>query len=714
MRITSSMYYEGLYGTNNSKLSEKLYDVNKQIASGLKIQYAKDDVRTFSETMRLDNELATLSQIKKSTESGYKVSNQTDVVLNEFGTTIDQMRNLLVRAANDSHSDTSLDAIAKELRAMEEHLKNLSNTSINGQYLFSGTAVDIKPISDDGTYKGNDGSLNSFLGSNVQQQYNLSGAELFLGEESLVKREITSNVINQNLISQYEELQGPLDADAPLALSSENTIRDMMGDTDSTSTTANDHYFYLRGTKSDGTSFNEKIQMTDSNKISDLLEKIGEAYGNTPRLDIVNVSMNDNGQIIVQDKVAGSSKLDFHMVGAVDFSGTGLADVTNINDLDAGEIDFDAIINPVVTPQLFVKEFVKSGLTSANTVTNPVATNIEGLVYDRTEFSKDGSTLSSNTPQILKKYNTSTDPHTLLEKNAFATPSTKISDVADAKTEILPSTDPKTYTLNPTQFILSGTNTSGVAFDVQIDLDADSTFSLDGGVTNYDIFDMSNPRVAVAADKMTYQQLMDVVNMVVTDNIPTLNTSADYDAKSASSRFQGDTFLSYDGKIQFKEVGTSSTEASIALYDANSGNFAADASVMSFNSNNALTIVDAKTDFFKEIDEMITAVEDYKKYPDSSGGSVRNVGVQNAIAKMDVLQDHVIRSHSMVGAQSNALTLSNERTQLLEISTMTLRSSVIDTDLAEASLSLTQLSINYESMLSTIGKVSKLNLVNYL
>ena len=165
MRVTSSMYYKSLYGSNNSQLQTKLFDVNKQIASGIKIQYANEDVTAFTETMRLDNEITTLQQIKKSTESGYKVSNQTDVVLNEFEDTMNRMRTLLLNAANGTHSDTSLDAIADELRVMEDHFKNLSNTSINGQYLFSGSAVDIKPISDDGTYNGNDISMNSFLGS---------------------------------------------------------------------------------------------------------------------------------------------------------------------------------------------------------------------------------------------------------------------------------------------------------------------------------------------------------------------------------------------------------------------------------------------------------------------------------------------------------------------------------------------------------------------
>ena len=65
MRVTSSMYYESLYGANGSKLNKELFDVNKQIASGLQIQYASDDVATFTETMRLDNELTTLSQVKQ-------------------------------------------------------------------------------------------------------------------------------------------------------------------------------------------------------------------------------------------------------------------------------------------------------------------------------------------------------------------------------------------------------------------------------------------------------------------------------------------------------------------------------------------------------------------------------------------------------------------------------------------------------------------------
>jgi flagellar hook-associated protein 3 FlgL len=697
MRVTTSMYYKSLYGTNNSKLSESLFDVNKQIASGLKIQYAKDDVRTFAETMRLDNELSTLGQVKKSTQSGYKMSNQTDVILNEFETTMNRMRTLLVQAGNGTNDPTSLDSIATELRGIETHFKGLANSSINGQYLFSGTAVDVKPIAADGTYMGNDQTMNSFTGSKTQQQYNISGGDLFLGEEVLVNREVTSNVVNYNLIKKYSAL-GPT-TDGTL-ISSSNTIRDMMGDTDNVIDTVNaKHHFYLRGTKSDGTAFDQKISMRDDENIDELLTQIGNAFGNTPDLKIVNVSMNQSGQIVVQDKIKGSSKLDFHMVGAVDFTGGAAANVTNIDALGVGESNFDTIqLGPptATNPNLYVKEFVKSSLTSA---TGVAGTNIlEGTVYDRTDFSKDGSKLSSSISQIVK------------DGNAFAEDSTKISEVADL------SQLPNVGSLDGTQFKLTGTNVTGAAYDVQIDLaTAGSTFSLDGGVTNYDIFNMSTPRAAVAADDMTYRQLMDVVNMVVTNNLPaTTNVATDYDNAINTSDFNGRTFLSYDGKMQFQEIGTTDTKASIALHDANSGDFTTPASVMTFNANNGLTVRDPKTDFFKTLNEMITAVEGHKLYPDTAGGDIRNVGIENAISMMDDLQDHVFRAHSLVGAQSNSLTSALERSELLEISTMTLRSAVIDTDLAKASLTLTQLTLNYEAMLSTVGKISKLSLVNYL
>ncbi len=684
MRVSQSTYYNNIFANSNARLNQELFDVNKQIASGLKIQYASDNVRIFAETMRLDNEMVTVGQTKKSIQSGYKVSNQTDVTISEFTKSMNRMRTLLVQAANDTNDKTSRDAIIKELREIEKNLKDLANSSINGQFLFSGSAVNVKPIADDGTYRGNDVGMKAFLGSHNQQKYNITGGELFLGEEGSVNREITSNVVNSNLLGGA-------------VLTEDSPLRDLMGDKNGVS--PNIPIFYIRGTRSDGTSFKEKINtLRDTDTLKSLFTKIENIYG----ANSVNISCNSNGEIVIQDKLQGSSKLDFHMVGAIDYTNSmaGNADVKDIDALATGETTYPP------TGNLYIKEFSKSGLVSP--------TSIEGLTYDRAAFMHNGSIISSNVPQVLKAYNSSTNPYTQLNKNAFATDSTKISDVADAKKEILPSTTPKTYTLDGTQLLLKGTDVNANRVNLQIDFkDTGSTFSLDGGVTNYNIYNVDGSQVA--ADTMTYRQMMDVVNMVETDTLPvTTNSVTDYQTAIENSELLGETSLSYDGKIQFEDLNNANTQATISLYDANTNDFTKNASVMTFNSNNALTVRDPKTDFFKTINEIIQGVESYNNYPDSTSIVKRNVGIENAIAMMDDLQDHIFRTQSAAGAQSNRLSTSLERIQVLEINTLSLRSSVVDTDLAESSLKLSQLTLNYQAMLATVSKVSQLSLVNYM
>lgn len=716
MRVTPSMYYKGLYANENNQLSNKLFDVNKQIASGIKIQYAHQDVSTFTDTMRLDNEITALGQIQKSTQSGYKFANQSDEILNQFDTSLTRIKTLVINASNDANDETSRDAIAAELRGIETNLKGLANTSINGQHIFSGSAVDIKPISDDGTYNGNNTAMKAFLGSNSQQQYNLTGADLFLGEEPLRRREVTTNVVQTNLTAKYPNFTDPTVKGTDAVIKPTDTIRDLMGDNDGNIDTVNaKHHFYINGVKSDGTAFNTKISMRDDEKIDNLLSHIGDAYGNTLGNNLVNVSLNDSGEIVVQDKIRGSSKLDFHMVGAVDYVNGGVAgsdtgDVNDavygasagqINNLDSGEMSFDKMILGTTTaanPNLYVKEFVKSPYISAS----GGATNISGINYDRTMFSVSGNKLSSDVPQIVKS------------DNSFATPSTKLSEVADT-------------TLDGKQLKFSGTNVNGTAFDVSIDLAAGgSTFTYSIDTTNngipdtttgpYNIYNADSSRSVAKADDVTYQQLMDVMNMVTTNNIPAApGAAADYDTAVETSKYNGTTALSYDGKIEFSDLSNLSTKATMSLYDTAGGDFStATTSAMTFNTNNALTVTDPKTDFFKMVDEIISSVEDYKNYPDSNSGSPRNVGMENAMSVLDNLQNHVIRSHAQIGAYANTLNTSMERTATLEVTTKTLRSSVIDTDLAEASLTLTQLTTNYQAMLSTVGRVSKLSLVNYL
>ena len=180
MRVTNSLFYQNSVNDYQCNMQE-LYKTNAQLSSGMKIQNSFEDSGIFVDTMRLNYEVATLEQAKESSAKAQTYANNTDKVLNEFTDALSQFKTKLIQSANESNSPTSLNALADELQVLRDHMVSLGNTSINGQYLFSGTAVNTKPISSDGSYNGNDESIEAVIGSGVKLPYNVNGSDLFLG-----------------------------------------------------------------------------------------------------------------------------------------------------------------------------------------------------------------------------------------------------------------------------------------------------------------------------------------------------------------------------------------------------------------------------------------------------------------------------------------------------------------------------------------------------
>jgi flagellar hook-associated protein 3 FlgL len=619
------------------------------------------------------------------------------------------MKVKLVNAASDSNSQSSLDAIAKEMHGLENYLKTLSNTSINGQYIFSGTQTAIKPLDANGNYQGNDKSINAFLGSGVKQTYNISGSELFFGEESKVARTITTNVEQLNLTKQFphnlDNTAISSDTTNKVYITATDTVRDLMGDTDtdSTNTPNKMSHFYLQGTRSNGDTFKQKIDLPMTATVNDLIQKISDSFGK----DQVNVTLNSQGQFEIADKFAGSSKLDFHIVGAVDHGTDGIdsADVTSLNSLQSATstTNFNDILSG--SKDVYVKEFIKSDLTSSD----PTIT-IQGLTYDQYMFDQQGSKLTSNVAQIIR------------DTNEVATSATKLIDVSGMNT------------VNGRAMSLKGNNVNGAPYDITLNLNTPSTFTDNLTASTYNIYgtsynDLNANGIKEAgegtpsnADQITYQQLMDVVNMVVTNSLPTVpnpgNDPVDYDSAITNANAKGKVSLTQDGKLTFEDLIKPITSASLSISDTTTNSFfppIVTGNALTFQANNSITIRDPKNNLFTQIDQMIKAVEEGNKHANSSNNNdPRNLGVQNSIQMIDDMIEHVSRLQAQAGSNSQVLDSTVNRSDLLIVSTKTLRSDVIDTDIAESTLKMQQLSLNYQALLSNISKVSKLSLVNYL
>jgi flagellar hook-associated protein 3 FlgL len=104
-------------------------------------------------------------------------------------------------------------------------------------------------------------------------------------------------------------------------VTSESQIRMLTGvsdDYNSTTDTYSDgtSYFYIKGKKPNGESINAKFSLKNSDSVNDLLKKIGKIYGNTATSKVVDVSLNDMGEIQIKDIQSGKMLTDFYLVAS--------------------------------------------------------------------------------------------------------------------------------------------------------------------------------------------------------------------------------------------------------------------------------------------------------------------------------------------------------------------------------------------------------------
>ena len=281
MRVTNQlMNFNNIY--NYQKNSTSLYQSQQAFSSGLKIQHSYEGSAIYVDAARLEYEGNLLKQVETTTLKATEFSKNSDQALNDFVSKLTEFKTKLIQAANDIHDATSRNAIANDLEGIKQNLIDIANTTINGQYLFSGTALDTMPIDTLGNYHGNGETINANIGTSQTAKYNIDGESLFLGSDNDYNKVLTTNV---SLHNQRKEAEENLDS---VYIEVTDTIRDMIGlnyyseayrkqnpnkdpekDTAGYNTT-----FFMQGKDVNGNSFAKKFTLTSDASIQSLLDEI--------------------------------------------------------------------------------------------------------------------------------------------------------------------------------------------------------------------------------------------------------------------------------------------------------------------------------------------------------------------------------------------------------------------------------------------------------
>lgn len=658
MRVTNQLFFQNLKD-NGGATKSNLYQAYGQLSSGQKIQYSHENSSIYVDTMRLDYELTTFNQIKETTSKAQTFANNTDKAMKQFNSLLTTFKSKLILAANETNSTTSTQALANDLEAIAKNLKYVANTSINGQFIFAGTNLQQKPISQDNNYLGNNENIQTVAGAGISMPYNIPGQDLFQGRDQDYNKIIKTNL----------KLSNQIDTEQKSYISSQNTIKELVGDY------SNDTVFYLQGRKTNGETFARRFNLSPASKASDLLERIGKEYGNTTNNKLVDITINKSGQIVLKDLTKGSGTLEFHLVAAtnkVEGEGVVGSKVDNLSMLDSN-------------PNIKITNFIHSNYKDLS------GNAIKPAHYDKVQFQKDGNQLEGTISQVVKK------------NNLYATSKNKLSEVAGKG-------------LDGKIFKLMGKNRDGADYVVNINFNTSgSTFAV--GTTVYDIKDKNGN--ATPADEVTYQQLNDIISMATSNIFPNTDTDADYQIAIENSRNVVEVTMNNQGRINILDRANSQSKITTSLYD-NTYSFGAfqddgtDGSVLSFSANNAIVEDQPYINIFKDLEAIIKAVREGRHEADGDANDPRNPGIQAAIKKIDHIADHFVKRHTKIGSLSNALKYSNERANLLSLNVKTIQSEIIDADYGESMLKMNQLSMSYQAMMQAISKINSLSLVNYM
>lgn len=748
MRITNKL---NTYNSINQVQTgmKNLYKSYNQLSSGLQIRNSYEGAGMYITNARLEYEYATLSQIEDASKLADELMKNTDSTMSEMEKLLTQFKVKVTQAANATQTTASREVIAKELETIRQQIVDLANTSVNGQFLFSGSLTNTKPFDYSGNYYGDDKRLNIVTGDGVKNAYNIPGYDLFYKADNDFKKQITTNVSftdnRYDLVQNKEKTRYLEGSDKISYLIGLNYVKD-------NTKGGLDYYkdfeqqpmefpptaLYVQGVKPDGTSFKSAVLVKPTDTIQGMLDKIGALYGNTTTSKVVDVTINKSGQIQITDLKQGNTVLDFHAVAytpqfenreflknaiedmqAANMSGETLTNNVlqqvlngnNITNLNNQPVQV-TINNQQYSLNLHQTDFIFSKMTdTGDNLAN-------GADYDNVYFETKNNKVIGNVSQVLK------------DGGAYATDSTKLSEVATG--------DLANTTLN-----LKVSSRAGNTYDVTINLrDSTVSYTQGGNAVTFPIMHTDpttlNSGVVTPTNEITYRQLNDIIGLFADDRQPTATIQAlnnqiatdNYNTLSqafATSRVSVNVDIDYKGRITVTDRLSAGTKIKIALTDSQSGVFpnppnnnltttaqTTTGSALSFSANNALIIDEPHNDLINDLETMIQAVRYGYVRADSTGAYPRNTGMQGALERLDHLNEHIIKQRTIIGADQKAMSDTKSKVMTLKVNVKSTQNEVIGADLAEVYSQLMQQQLTYQAALKASTTLSQLSLLNYM
>lgn len=192
-----------LINYNLELLNKRNSKVTYSMSSGESLQYGSDNSQQYNKILSVDNNVKSYSSILERIQLSSSYNTSSDTAVSSMKTSMESIKALVTKALTSTTNSENKVSIANEIESLKNTIYSLSNTKIDGQYLFSGNDSSIESFTKDLTGKITYNSSNDNKTVNVENNiYNTQGVN---GIEILYYKNQTSQ-IGEDLIFDENEI----------------------------------------------------------------------------------------------------------------------------------------------------------------------------------------------------------------------------------------------------------------------------------------------------------------------------------------------------------------------------------------------------------------------------------------------------------------------------------------------------------------------------
>jgi len=156
-----------------------LADVQNQAGSGKKLTKPSDSPVDVGTSLQIRASLARNSQLSTNISDAEGWLGTTASTLGSAVTQLQQVKGLVLQAANGSNDQNARDALANQIDQIRQSLIGLANTQYDNRPLFGGTVAGDTAYDASGNYVGTSASVQRTVAPGVQVQVNVNGDAAF-------------------------------------------------------------------------------------------------------------------------------------------------------------------------------------------------------------------------------------------------------------------------------------------------------------------------------------------------------------------------------------------------------------------------------------------------------------------------------------------------------------------------------------------------------